>query len=73
MRNRAVAAAPNYTNAAMVMAFINLTWVFGVIWVLFGLPTVLVLAYGLNYLISRLAVSRGAQRHSHMDQPTPPH
>lgn len=52
MRDRQVSPAPNYTNAALVMGFVNLIWVLGVIWASYGLPTVLVLAVALNMLIS---------------------
>lgn len=48
-------SAPNYTNAALTMGLVNLLWVFGVIWVLFGLPVVVFCALALNYLIDRMA------------------
>ncbi len=51
-------AAPDYTNAALVMALVNLFWSFMLVWASFGMPAVLVLAVLLNYLISRLAHNR---------------
>ena len=50
--------APNYTNAALVMGFVNLLWVFGVIWAIFGLPVVFAVGYGLNLIIRWLADRR---------------
>jgi hypothetical protein len=47
--------APNYTNAALAMGLVNLLWVLGLIWVLWGLPAVLLTGLGLNTLINRLA------------------
>lgn len=55
MKRRKVKEAPNYTNAALVMALVNLIWVFAVIWAAFGLPVVLAVGYVLNWLITRLA------------------
>jgi hypothetical protein len=50
-----VHSAPNYTNAALVMGFVNLMWVFVLIFVLWGLPAVMVLAVILNAGIDRIA------------------
>ena len=50
--------APNYTNAALIMGLVNLLWIFGLVWSLWGLPVVLMLAAGLNALIDR--AGRGA-------------
>ncbi|SFE65548.1 hypothetical protein [Roseivivax sediminis] len=50
--------APDYTNAALAMGLVNLLWILGVIWVLFGLPAVLLIGWGLNRLIDRLAARR---------------
>ncbi len=49
-------AAPNYTNAALVMGYVNLLWIFGVIWAVFGMPLVLLVSFLLNLLIDRLAL-----------------
>ncbi len=56
--NRPVQPAPNYTNACLVMAGLNLFWIFGVIWVLIGLWAVMVTGYALDKLISWLARRR---------------
>lgn len=45
-------AAPNYTNAALAMGFVNLLWIFIALWAAYGLPVVLALGYGLDKLIS---------------------
>lgn len=47
--------APNYTNAALIMGLVNLLWMLGVIWVLWGLPAVLLTGLTLNSLITRLS------------------
>lgn len=54
MRDHGMGRAPDFTNAALIMGFVNLIWVFGVIWALYGLGAVLALAYGLNLAIGRL-------------------
>lgn len=46
--------APDYTVAALVMGFVNLLWVFGLIWALFGLPAVMATGWLLNIGIERL-------------------
>ena len=48
-------AAPNYTNAALVMGLVNLIWMLGVIWAIWGLPAVMLTGLGLNGLINRFA------------------
>lgn len=47
--------APNYTNAALTMGWVNLIWVFMVIW---GLLPVLMISAGLNRGITWLALRR---------------
>lgn len=54
-------AAPDFTNAALVMGFVNLFWSLLLISASFGLPTALTLAVFLNYLITRLAHRRTRQ------------
>ncbi len=54
MDHRPRTAAPDYTNAALVMGFVNLFWSFALIWAWSGLPAVLVIAVFLDYLITRL-------------------
>jgi len=58
MRRGTLSEAPNYTNAALIMGFVNLMWVFMALWAVFGLPAVLAVGYGLNFLITRLARRR---------------
>ncbi len=48
-------SAPNYTNAALLMGFVNLIWIFIAIWALIGFPAVLIAGFILNRLISGLA------------------
>ena len=55
MENRPRAAAPDYTNAALAMGFVNLLMAFSLVWAHLGMPAVLVLAVFLDYLITRLA------------------
>lgn len=45
-------AAPNYTAAALWMGLVNLLWILGVIWAVFGLPAVLVIGWALNRAIT---------------------
>ncbi|MFA3917522.1 hypothetical protein [Ruegeria hyattellae] len=54
MDDHRIPRAPDYTLAALIMGGINLTWIFIVIWALYGLVSVLVLAALLNHAISRL-------------------
>ncbi|MDK3074368.1 hypothetical protein QO034_14790 [Sedimentitalea sp. JM2-8] len=55
MSERRLTPAPNYTNAALIMLGVNLTWVFVTIWAMFGLIPVLLLATAINHLIHRKA------------------
>ncbi|WP_372604596.1 hypothetical protein [Actibacterium sp.] len=52
MQDRPVTSAPNYTNAALVMALVNLIILFFVIWALVGLGPALVLGLVLNILLN---------------------
>ena len=45
----------DYTIAALVLIFINLLWIFGVIWVQFGLSAVILPGRALNQGIHWLA------------------
>lgn len=51
-------AAPNYTNAALTFGWINLMWIFLLVWGLWGLLPVMVLGAGINRGISWLALQR---------------
>lgn len=57
MRGRSLGEAPNYTNAALIMGFVNLLWMLGVVLVTLGLPAVMVAGVALNALINRIARS----------------
>lgn len=52
-------AAPNYTNAALTMGWVNLMWIFMLIWGLWGMIPVLLVSFGLNRGITWFAVRRG--------------
>jgi hypothetical protein len=55
MRDHRLDKAPDFTNAALVMGFVNLLWIFTLIWALFGMVAVILTAFGLNAGINRLA------------------
>jgi len=48
-------SAPNYATAALVMGWVNLLWVFVVLWANFGFLAVLALAAILDRLIVHLS------------------
>lgn len=56
MKRGVLPEAPNYTNAALVMALVNLLWILAVIWAVCGMPVVLATGYALNWAISRIGV-----------------
>lgn len=58
MNKREPKTAPNYTNAALTMAWVNIMWVFGVIWAVWGIVPVLLLGLIFNHCIDRLAALR---------------
>ncbi|MCM2562337.1 hypothetical protein M8756_09250 [Lutimaribacter sp. EGI FJ00015] len=58
MRNDGLNKAPDFTNAALVMGAVNLTWIFAVIWALFGMGWVVIVALLLNRAITRFAGTR---------------
>ncbi|MCX7560725.1 hypothetical protein OS190_14200 [Sulfitobacter sp. F26204] len=51
-------AAPNFTHACVVMFGVNITWVFIVIWAIWGIPAVAATGWLLNKLITRIAILR---------------
>ncbi|WP_439123977.1 histidinol phosphate aminotransferase [Marivita sp.] len=51
----------DYTTANLILIFVNLLWIFGVIWASFGLWAVVLLGWVLNYGITRLAVFRASR------------
>ncbi|EEX16307.1 MAG: histidinol phosphate aminotransferase [Salipiger thiooxidans] len=46
--------APDYTSSALFFIFINMLWIFGVIWVHWGLGAVAIAGVGVNHLITML-------------------
>ncbi len=67
MRDQDRQPAPNYTNACIVMFGVNITWVFMVIWAIWGLILVMVLGAFINHLMTRLqerAQDRAAEQRS---------
>lgn len=52
--DRAIAAAPNYTGACIVMFGVNLAWVLLALLALAGLPAVLIAGLALHYAIKWL-------------------
>jgi hypothetical protein len=58
MHEHRTGKAPDFTNAALVMGAVNLTWMFAVLWALLGLGWVLAVALALNHGITRLARAR---------------
>ena len=58
MLSRPPRPAPNYTNAALTMMWVNLMWVFFAIWAIWGMVPVLLLGAGLNRGISWIAARR---------------
>lgn len=52
--SRSIQPVSDYSTTFLVIAFLNLAWILGVILVLWGLPTVLVLSVIGNAAINRL-------------------
>lgn len=51
MHNSPLDKAPDYTNAALVMAFVNLFSALMVIWGVFGYASALIAAFALHMLL----------------------
>jgi hypothetical protein len=51
-------AAPNFTQACIVMFGVNVAWVFMVIWAVWGLLAVAVTGWVLNQIINRIDAAR---------------
>lgn len=51
-------AAPDFTQACIVMFGVNLAWVFMVIWAIWGLIAVAALGWAVNKLITRIDMVR---------------
>lgn len=60
MKRGILSSAPDYTTAALVMGFVNLLWIFMVIWAIFGFPAVLLTGLALDALIRRIGPRAGA-------------
>ncbi|MBN9885845.1 histidinol phosphate aminotransferase [Salipiger abyssi] len=54
MDDRTRQPAPDFTTPALVFLFINMLWIFAVLWVQWGLGAVLLLGLAVNHLITRL-------------------
>jgi hypothetical protein len=61
MEQRYPKRVENYTTASLIMLFVNLLWIFALIWASFGFLAVLVTGWVLNHLITRLAAYRAAR------------
>jgi len=62
MNKRKVSTGSDHTNAALATLGITLMWVFFVIWLIYGIAPVLVLAVLVNHGISRLAEWQNTQQ-----------
>ncbi|MCK0149182.1 histidinol phosphate aminotransferase [Marivita sp. S6314] len=51
----------DYTTANLILIFVNLLWIFGVIWATLGLAAVILTGWGLNHLITRLEQYRASR------------
>jgi hypothetical protein len=51
-------AAPNFTQACIVMFGVNLTWILMVIWAIWGLLAVAITGWAVNKLITRIDLAR---------------
>lgn len=64
MRDPYPQAAPNYTSACIVLFGVNITWIFTVIWAIWGLVFVIALGVLINRAMTILEVrarTRAAQ------------
>jgi len=61
MQNHHPKPVEDYMTANMILIFINALWIFVVIWSFWGLGPVILLAMGLNHLITRLEQVKRAQ------------
>ena len=67
MRDKTRPKAPNYTNACIVMFGVNITWIFMLIWAIWGLIFVILMGAVLNRLMTWLedrAIARAAAQRS---------
>ena len=52
-------AAPNYTQACIVMFGVNVTWILVAIWAIWGFLAAALLGWLVNKVIDRIGVARG--------------
>jgi threonine/homoserine/homoserine lactone efflux protein len=51
-------SAPNFTQACIVMFGVNLTWIFFMIWAIWGIMAVAATGWILNHIINRIGAAR---------------
>ncbi|MGJ8604394.1 MAG: histidinol phosphate aminotransferase [Marivita sp.] len=61
MEQRHPQGVEDYTIPSLVLIFVNLLWIFGVIWAQVGLGAVILLGWVLNHCITRLAQYRASR------------
>lgn len=61
MQDRHPKRVENYTTPSLIFLFVNLLWIFGVIWANFGLLVVILIGWGLNQLITLLEHYRASR------------
>ncbi|HKK98165.1 MAG TPA: histidinol phosphate aminotransferase [Marivita sp.] len=54
MQNNHPKRVEDYTTANLILIFVNLLWIFGVIWANFGLLAVILTGWLLNHGITRI-------------------
>lgn len=54
MNRSPLGRAPDYTNAALVMGLVNLSWILVALWAVWGWSAVVLAALALNWAIDRL-------------------
>lgn len=54
MREFGISSAPNFTRSCVVMFGVNVTWIFTVIWAIWGLVFVMLLGAFINHMMTRL-------------------
>lgn len=63
MERRQPNRVEDYTNANLVLIFVNMLWIFGVIWAKFGLVPVILLGWLMNQMINKLHETRLAREY----------
>lgn len=61
MRHHNMPSAPDFTKACIVMFGVNLSWVFLLLWALWGLLAVAALGWSLNRWMTWLDMRRAAE------------